>query len=115
MRKFSAVLGLVALISQPSIAQTSNRSTNELLLTCRVQIVDAPAANYGQIYETFYRITFNPPQVYFKDGATKRVLINDNEIKWENGYINRLSGSITLGDSYSVTGYCEQAPIERKF
>lgn len=103
------------LTSQPVLAQSSNQSTNEISLTCRVQVVNKNVSNYGQIYETFYRIRFNPPQIINQDGTTMSALINDNEIRWVHGYINRLSGSITLGESYSVTGKCEQAPTHRKF
>ena len=112
MPKMLGTLGLVCgLASQPSIAQT-RQLANDLYLICRVQIVMVGVANYGQIYDETFHVTFNPPQIFVRDLPPSKALINENEIKWQGGVINRVTGFFSDAGS---RGKCEQTSTQRRF
>jgi hypothetical protein len=114
IKKILLIFALL-LKSQSLNAQTSN----ELYLTCRVQVTSSQAYNRGEEFDTFYRITFSPPMIYSEESPPVKIQISDIEFRWYSdyftGYINRLTGYITLGTQGAVTGRCQQAPSQRKF
>jgi hypothetical protein len=69
-------------------------------------------ANYGETFVLFVKVIFDPQQVVVDDEAPTRALINDREIIWSSGRINRLTGSFSDAGS---SGPCEQIPMKKKF
>ncbi len=113
MRKKIGVLLIVFLLDSNRLtAQTNTQNTNNLYLICRIQITLNSVSNYGEIYNSFIKVIFNPPQVSMDNSPLTRAVINDSEIIWGISRISRLTG---LYSDYGSSGTCEKAPIPRKF
>ena len=113
MRKRLGALTTAFLLATSHLsAQPNPQSSSALQLTCRVQVTVRYAGNYGEIFILFVKVTFNPPQVIVDNDPPTRAVINDKEIIWSSGRINRLTGSFSDAGS---SGPCEKTSMQQKF